>query len=150
MRAGRGRVTPWGLTLLLLAGTGCRTPGEACLRVEADLSLNLYDGVAHPTDLYLYPLADTLAFSQLTADALLAGERPASMTQPSPLRVTILPGQSREIRQQFPDATTSVGLVADFYRRESDDGGGRSAVVLARCGRRSPPIALLPSRLEVE
>ena len=150
MGGGESRFAAWGFALLLLATTACRTPGEACLRVEADVSLNLYDGVAHPTDLYLYPLADTLAFSQLTADALLAGERPASMTQPSPLRVTILPGQSRQIRQQFPDATTSVGVVADFYRRVGDDGGGRSAVVRARCGRRSPPIALLPSRLAVE
>ena len=139
------------LPLALLAGAlGCRTPGQACLQIRSDVSLNLYDGMAHATDLYLYPLSDSLSFTQMSAEALLEGAKPAGMTQAEPLKITILPGEQRRIEQQFPEATERIGLVADFYRDSGDDPGARVGVVRAICGRRSPPVALSVSRLVLE
>jgi len=143
----RGRA----LWILLAAVYGCHTPGEACLRVRSDVSMNLYEGKPHATDLYLYPLSDSLEFSQISPDELLAGAKPAGMTQSDAVKVTIFPGQSDlEIERQFAEATEELGVLADFYRERGDAEGTRAVVLRARCGRRTPRLYMSVSDLRVE
>jgi len=135
--------------LLVLIGVGCQH-GRACIELRSDLSLNLYEGAPHATDLYLYPLADALAFQQTSADALLSGIKPAGMTVTEPVKITVLPGQDQTIDQQFPENTLVLGLLADYYRERGDDAGMRTLVVQTRCGRRSPRVYMSVADLKAE
>jgi len=136
---------------LSLSVSACHTPGHSCLDLRADVSLNLYEGQPHATNLYIYPLSDSLAFGQTSADALLGGAKPAGMTQPDPLQVTIFPGQQDiELDQQFAENTKEIGVLADYYRERGDAEGTRTTVVRAICGRRTPRLYMSVSDLRVE
>jgi len=145
----------WCAFLLLACTTGCSLfgypAGRACIRVRSDVSLNLYEGKPHATNLRFYPLADALGFVQTSVDELLRGARPPGMTLSEPIEVTIFPGQPDYLLdRQFPEQTNEIGVLADYYRRPGDAEGSRTLVVEAACGRRAPRVYMSVRDLRME
>ena len=118
------------VTLAWVWITGCAgtpDPPELCLEIGASPNLNLFDGQPHAVVLYLYPLQNVSAFQASDPRSMLNGARPPGMTGER-WEATVLPGEQREIREQLPRDTGSVGVIADFYT------GPSAAVVEVGCG----------------
>jgi type VI secretion system VasD/TssJ family lipoprotein len=130
-------VAPLLATAVLL--TACQTPGKACFELSADRNANLYDGQAHSTVVYLYPLSSTLEFEQVPAQQMLNGRPPTGMLASAPVTQQILPGEKKSIEYQFPEMTKHVGIVADLYREQGDAEGLRKVAIPAACGMFSSP-----------
>lgn len=114
---------------------GCRSPlkpREVCLLIEAGPSLNLYDGEAHALNLLIFPLTGPAAFREASVDDLVSG-RGIDGAAGAAISVMLSPGEIREVREAFPPATTSVGLVANYYRGSFEKAGNRRAIVAGRC-----------------
>jgi type VI secretion system VasD/TssJ family lipoprotein len=123
-----------GLLPALLAGCGgAPGPVSFCMDVQASSDLNFYDGQPHVVALYIYPLRSQADFQNLTVEELL-GEASAPGMDP-PRQITVGPGQTLPFEDVLPPMTTSVGLVADYYRRPGDPEGSRKLVLAAECGR---------------
>ena len=138
----------------LLAGavlaTACGTPGKACFDLAADVNAHFYDGQAHATVVYLYPLSNAIEFDQTTPQQLLNGYIPGGMEVREPTKVRILPGEARELEYEFPEKTTQVGVVADLYREQRDREGTRRLSIPATCGAFStrPSVYVGPTDLQ--
>lgn len=115
---------------------GCASAGEpkrVCVSLSASPSLNLYDGEPHAITLSLYPLDSSLDFEQISARDLLEGRVPSG-TMGDPVKLSILPGESRSLDQEFSPSVQKIGLVASYYRAPGAPEGQRKAVVPAECG----------------
>jgi type VI secretion system VasD/TssJ family lipoprotein len=143
------------LALLLALATACGgakmpEPREVCLEVQASPNLNLFDGQAHAVTIFLYPLVSPLGFQQASVQDLLDGASPPGVAAP-PVSITVGPGEQRSFQEAFPQTSTYMGIVVDYYRRPNDPQGSRRAVVPATCGWFSTPtITLSPQDLLVD
>ncbi len=145
------RIDHWGILLLLLTVASCQTPGQACLSIRSDVSMNLYEGEPHATSLRIYPVSDALGFAETSVEDLLAGALPPGMTQPAPIELTVFPGQDDYVFERaFSADTRELGILADYYRRPGDADGTRSVTVRAVCGRRTPRLYMSIRSLRVE
>ena len=124
-----------GLTasLCLLAACGGGGPTRACLSLQASPSLNLHDGQANATVVFLYPLRSVTGFDQTPADALLRGEEPPGLAG-ARVKLTVLPDGITTFQDDFDTTTTHIGILADYYREDDDPAGRRKTRVPARCG----------------
>ena len=120
-------VLTWAALSMMSGCASTPEPPELCLEIGASPNLNLFDGQPHAVVLYLYPLQNVSAFRASDPRSMLSGARPPGMTGER-WEATVLPGQRKEIREQLPRDTGSVGVIADFYS------GPSAAVVEAGCG----------------
>lgn len=139
----------FGVAALLAAAclsAACQTTGKACFELSADRNANLYDGQAHSTVVYLYPLSNTLEFEQMPAQQMLNGKQPTGMLAPAPVTQQILPGEARRIEYPFPEMTKHVGIVADLYREQGDAEGLRKVAIPVTCSAfsRTPRVQVGP------
>lgn len=134
------------VVLAWLPAAGCASrnkPRKACIKLDASGSLNLYDSIAHPITVYVYPLSSSSAFEQTSVAELLEGVTPAGAVAPA-VPVTLAPGEKRAFRETFPAETRQLGILADYYRAPGDPEGTRTVVLPARCGMRKPSLTLSP------
>ncbi len=121
-------------TGLVLGCGGAPDPVGFCVDIQGVRDLNSHDGQPHVVVLYLYALASSPGFRQLTADDLLAGARPTGMLEDEPRTLTVGPGQILAHADTLPPETREVGIVADYYRAPGGGAGERKAVLPADCG----------------
>ncbi|MEZ4217991.1 MAG: type VI secretion system lipoprotein TssJ [Myxococcota bacterium] len=127
-----------GLAALVAAAfAGCATggaePRSACLRLDADADLNLYNEQSHPVTVFVFPLSSSAVFEETPVDDLLAGVEGTGMLS-RPAQLALGPGeQGRRFEKLFPGETQHLGVIADYYRAPGDPEGSRRQVVPARC-----------------
>jgi type VI secretion system VasD/TssJ family lipoprotein len=123
------------VALVGAAGLACSSPPgrKVCLDLVGSPDLNTFDGEPHAVVVRLYPLQEKQGFGKLTADELLDGAKPEGMLG-NPYETTIVPGETREVRERFPVETLTMGIVADYYRAPGDRSGVRTMTVRAGCG----------------
>ncbi len=152
------RGTPWGaaaaLGLAAAIAQGCAgapKPVEACLTITSGANLHTYDGQPHVLPLYIYALSSSLSFERMEVSTLLAGDEKPEGVVGGPLELIIAPDQVVEFHEALDPQTTQLGILADYYRTESDPPGRRKAVVEADCGMwGNPSVRLTPTDLLVE
>jgi predicted component of type VI protein secretion system len=124
------------------------TKPHICLRLEASPRLNFFSGQPHVVRLGIYPLENEIGFEQASVDGLLRGEKPSGLAGPS-IDVTIVPGESREVSNPLPPSATSIGIVADFYRRPGAQGGPRKTTLSTNCVRGASEVRLGESEIQL-
>jgi type VI secretion system VasD/TssJ family lipoprotein len=137
-------------TAALVAGLafgcgGAPDPVGFCVDIQGARDLNVYDGQAHVVTLYLYALASSQGFRQLTADDLLGGAKPTGMLENEPRTLTVGPGQILAHADTLPPETREIGVVADYYRASGGSAGERKVVLPADCGMLFKPSLVLAS-----
>jgi predicted component of type VI protein secretion system len=132
-----------------LVGVSCASggkPQKACLKLDASGNLNFFNGQAHVLTVYFYPLASSLGFEQANVDDLLGGDTPPGVLAP-PASATIRPGEEgRQFEDVFPNETSHIGVIADYYRSPGDPEGTRRQVVRAKCGWLGKPKLVFSAR----
>jgi type VI secretion system VasD/TssJ family lipoprotein len=129
----------------MLAGCQVPTGRRVCIDIHASDELNLYDGEAHAVELRLYPLGERRSFEQLSADELLDGAKPDSLTGHI-YTTMVVPGEYRKLRERFPLNTMFVGVLVGYYRGSHEHAGVRTTTTRARCGWFSVPEIVLGPR----
>lgn len=121
--------------LALAACAACSSPTgrKVCLDLVGSPDLNTFDGEPHAVVVRVYPLQEKQSFGKLSADELLEGAKPDGMLG-NPYETTIVPGETRQVRERFPIETLFIGLVADYYRAPGDRAGVRTMVARGGCG----------------
>ncbi len=132
------------ISVLLCLGCGTKPePVEACIELEANPNLNLFDRQPHPATLYLYPLNQRLGFEQMGVNDLLEGKEPPGKVGER-IPTVVNPGERRVIEALFPDNTVYIGIVVDYYRAPGSQEGNRRVVLEADCGWGEPTVVLGP------
>ncbi len=122
---------------------------EACIELDANPNLNLFDRQPHPATLYLYPLNQRLGFEQMSVNDLLEGkDPPGKVAERVPMVVN--PGERRAIEERFPSTTVFIGIVVDYYRAPGSQEGSRKVVLEAKCSWRQPTVVLGPRNAFVD
>lgn len=128
------RVHRWlAIPTFILALAGCKSivgppdPPQMCVKIEASMNLNQFEGQPHVVVLYFFGLQSPTGFLGADLTRLVNGEKPPGMIGER-LEATVLPNQRVELQEQLPRDTPYVGVVADFYRKPS------GAVLEPSCG----------------
>ena len=129
----------------MLVCLGCNGAAfrEACIELEANPNLNLFDGQPHPATLFLYPLNQRLGFEQMGVDDLLEGKNPPGKWT-SAYRQSSIPGNGEKSRTNSRCTTAFIGIVVDYYRAPGSQEGSRKVVLEADCGWGQPTVVLGP------